>query len=149
MKERHNSGYDEQLVEYICEKIATTDLGIEHILEQWLAENGSGPSLRTVWTWLTKYPQFKALYEEAKRMQGELLVYRASIEARTPRIGQIVIEDPIKGITKKTLDNVERSKLIVQTLLKRAGQLAPDKYGEKLNLEHSGEVGVKRVVSDI
>jgi hypothetical protein len=45
-------------------------------------------------------------------------------------------------------DNVERSKLIVQTMLKRAGQLDAKKYGEKLDLNHAGNVGVT-MVSDI
>lgn len=44
---------------------------------------------------------------------------------------------------------VERSKLIVQTLLKRAGQLDAKKYGDRIDLEHSGEIAIKRVVTDL
>jgi hypothetical protein len=43
---------------------------------------------------------------------------------------------------------VQRSQLIVQTLLKRAGQLNPKKYGERLDLNHGGTVGVN-LVNDI
>ena len=78
-------------------------------------------------------------------MQAELIVDRACVEARVSRVGTIVEEGvDFKGnpYTKtRTVDNVERSKLIVHTLFQRAKQLAPDKYGDKASLELTGKGG--------
>ena len=49
----------------------------------------------------------------------------------------------------KNSESVQRSKLRVDTRKWLMSKLAPKKYGEKVDLEHSGEVAIKRVVSDI
>jgi hypothetical protein len=43
--------------------------------------------------------------------------------------------------TVTVADNVQRSQLIVQTTLKRAGQLCSKKYGDKVQTEISGPNG--------
>ena len=40
-------------------------------------------------------------------------------------------------------EDVQRAKLRVSTMQWRAAKLAPKKYGEKLDVEHSGEIGVR------
>jgi methylphosphotriester-DNA--protein-cysteine methyltransferase len=86
-----------------------------------------------VWNWLEHYGM-------VREFQADLIIDRAIIEADTLRIETEVTNDPVEGKTTKTADKVERSKLIVQRLLKRAAQLAPKKYGEKVGAEHSGSM---------
>ena len=138
--------YDSEIAEDICELIATTHLGMEDVLDKLRVTNPSTPSLATVYRWLASSEEFRQKSARARELQGDSIVDLALKEAYASRIGVI---STIKewGEEVKTADNVERSKLIVQTLLKRAGQLAPKKYGEKLDLNHGGTVGVSLINS--
>lgn len=109
------------------------------------SEFGDAPSTVTVQTWRKTYPEFREAYKDARDQQAELLHDEAQRVAREPLPGIVektVIKPDGREIHTTSSDNVERSKLLVQTLLKRAGQLAPSKYGEKVDLNHSGAVGV-------
>lgn len=46
-------------------------------------------------------------------------------------------------------EHVQRSRLRVDTLKWQASKLVPKKYGDKIHQEHSGEVAIKRVVTDL
>ena len=93
------------------------------------------------------------IYTRARQLQADFLVDEAVKVARTPLIG--ITSRTVTKNTGKTEhiviegDNVERSKLIVYTLMKRAAQLNPKKYGE--HLIHSGDASdpIKLVVEHI
>ena len=140
MAGRKKTPYDPELVDWICEQIATTDKGVEPILADWAKKHDKSPRLRMIWEWLKEYPEFQEQYNEAKQAQAELLSARIVQEATTPRMQTIVTEGP-RGIETKTSDNVQRSQLIVQALELRAGQLAPQKYGKLLKHEVAGKDG--------
>jgi hypothetical protein len=78
-------------------------------------------------------------------MQAELLHDRAQLAAQNALIVHTTRETVnAKGETETVTtvsDNVERSKLIVQTMLKRAGQLDSKRYGEKVQQEIVGKDG--------
>ena len=137
--------YDEALADEICELIATTHLGMEDVLNKLRETNPSTPSLATVYRWREASEEFREKSARARELQGDSIVDLALKEAYTSRIGVIVKDSSKDGRTETTSDNVERSKLIVQTLLKRAGQLAPKKYGEKIQQELSGKDGAPLV----
>lgn len=46
-------------------------------------------------------------------------------------------------------DHVQRSKLRIETRLKLLAKWDPKRYGEKIQTEHSGEVGVKSIVREV
>lgn len=140
--------YDTAIADAICEQLATTDKGLKEILAELKKMRISVPSLRTVHNWRKQFPQFLEDYEEARKSQAVLCVDEARRIARTPLIGKIVTVDP-KGTTIKTVDNTERSKLMVLTLLKSAALFHRAKFGDKVDLEVAGEIAVKRVVTDI
>lgn len=148
MSKPAKSKYDHAIADAICEQLATTDKGLREILADLKKTRKDVPSLRTVHNWRIKFPEFLDAYEEARKSQATLCVDEARRIARTPLIGQIVTVDP-KGKTVKTVDNVERSKLMVLTLLKSAALFYPAKFGEKVDLAVAGEIAVKRVVTDI
>lgn len=144
-KAGRKSSYSQEIADAICERLATTELGLEEILDQIKAELGHTVSIMAVWRWRHALPEFEEQYMSARRMQAQLLHDRAQKYARQALIGRIekTVETPKGTETHVTIaDNVERSKLLVQTTLKRAGQLDCTKYGDKVALEHSGELNL-------
>ena len=141
------SKYSRELAARICERISTTELGLEQVLAEIREQDGEAPTSTSVYRWLEKHQSFREQSARARRMQAELLHDRAQIAAQQPLIGKIVTEGGKDGTITKTCDNVERSKLIVQTLLKRAGQLDPKKYGEKTQLTGDGGGPIETKVS--
>lgn len=133
--------YTQELADKICDRIATSEMGLEQVLEEIRLTDGEAPGSTTIYRWLEEKPEFREQSARARRMQAELLHDRAQIAAQTPLIGHSVKDSAKDGRTTTTGDNVERSKLIVQTMLKRAGQLDPKKYGDKVQTEISGPEG--------
>ncbi len=140
MAGRPSIPYDPEIAEDICEVIATTHLGMEDVLDKLRGANPATPSLATIYRWLATSEEFREKSARARELQGDSIIDLALKEAYSSRVGVITTEKEW-GTETKTADNVERSKLIVQTLLKRAGQLAPKKYGEKIQQEISGTDG--------
>lgn len=139
------STYDQTIADRICELIATTEHGLMTVLDLVRDEFGDAtPCKMTVWNWEKQYPEFREQMKEARDMQAQLLHDEAQKVARNPLMGIIektVVKPDGREIHTTCNDNVERSKLLVQTLLKRAGQLAPSKYGDKVQAEISGPGG--------
>lgn len=134
--------FDSELADAICERIATSELGLEQVLQERKDAGFSSVSSTTIYKWLRINAEFAEQSACARKMQAELLHDRAQIQAQTPLIGRVTrFESSAEG--NKTIetesDNVERSKLIVQTTLKRAGQLDAKKYGEKMQIEATVE----------
>lgn len=133
--------FDADLAEEICERLATSELGLEQIVADLTKERGeSTPCLRTIYRWLESNEGFSQQSARARRFQAQLLHDRAQMQAQTPLIGEIRKSTP-KGEEVTIADNVQRSQLIVQTTLKRAGQLDSKKYGDKVQQEISGKDG--------
>ncbi len=139
------TGYTPELAARICERIATSELGMEEVLEEIRADTGYAPCLSTIWRWRKGKPQFYAMEEDARLQQARLLHDRAqkyAREAMQGRVEKIVVKpDGSKESTITIADNVERSKLLVQTTLKRAGQLDGKRFGDKVQQEVSGPGG--------
>lgn len=133
--------YTQELADKICDRIATSEMGLEQVLEEIRLTDGEAPSTTTIYRWLEENSEFREQSARARRMQAELLHDRAQIAAQTPLIGHSVKDSAKDGRTTTTGDNVERSKLIVQTMLKRAGQLDPKKYGDRVQQEITGKDG--------
>jgi hypothetical protein len=146
--------FDQRIADEICERIVESRMGLEHVLDTMRVEPEfeSTPTLVTIYRWMTENEQFFKASARARMLSADTYVDAAVNEAHTHRLGRIDGTRETKDGTfneSKIVDNVQRSQLIVQTLLKRAGQLNPKKYGERLELEHSGEVAIKRVVADL
>lgn len=117
-------------------------MGLEHVLDSMRAEPEfeSTPGLTTVYRWMAANPEFAENSARARVLSADTYVDAALIEAHTSRMGRIEAVKETKDGTfneSKILDNVPRSQLIYQALMKRAGQLNPKKYGDKLT--HSGD----------
>ncbi len=140
--------FDEDLADYICERLATSELGLEQILQERRDMGLSSVSTQTIYRWREANDQFRSNSARAREMQAELLHDRAQLAAQTPLTGEVVKEVwyPAEGekpaYSERTVtvsDNVARSQLIVQTTLKRAGQLAPKRFGDKIDMNLGGQ----------
>ena len=140
--------YTQQLGEKICERIATSELGLEQVLAEIELTDGYAPGLTSVWRWKQANEEFRKQYLRAREDQAELLHDRAQQIAQNALIGHVTRtvvtgegENAKTETTTTISDNVERSKLIVHTTLKRAGQLDSKRYGEKIQQEVTGKDG--------
>jgi IS30 family transposase len=143
------SEYDQELADYICERLATTELGLEQVLQERRDQGKSSVSATTIYNWLNQFPNFLEKSARARKMQAELLHDRAQIVAQTALIGKVETVKETKDGTfaeSRVADNVERSKLIVQTMLKRAGQLDSKRYGDRTVL--AGDPDAPLVLAD-
>jgi len=135
--------FDQAIADRICELLATTSKGLAAILE-YLTDNkefDKVPSTATVYKWLESTPSFAESSARARLLQADTLADLAMKVAETPIVGTTT-QDMEWGVSTKTSDNVQRSQLIVQTILKRIGQLNNKKYGEKLDMNVTGELSL-------
>jgi hypothetical protein len=67
--------YSDEVVDAICEAIATSSKGIRDLCE----ENDAIPdSPDTIYKWLLKYPEFREKYSQAKAIQAEIIIDKVS-----------------------------------------------------------------------
>lgn len=110
--------YSPELTAKICEKLATGDS-----LRKICAEEGM-PSLASIFLWLGKYPEFSEQYTRAREAQAE---------THADRIVEIADDKEITPDHKRIM--VDARKWV-------ASKLKPKRYGDKIDLEHKGEVGL-------
>lgn len=112
------------------------------------------PSYGTVYDWLEEDAKKDGAPESSRfaqaRARGEDQIAQECLEiADTTQVGVIVTEKPDGTTETKHADMIEHRKLRIDTRLKLLAKWNPKKYGDKLQQELSGEIAVKRVVSDI
>jgi hypothetical protein len=146
--------YNPEIGDRICEILATTTLGLEAALEDvnetFATEELVG--LTTIYKWLRANEEFSKQYASAREHQAQILHDRAQQEAENFR--PAVLSKKGKRGDKDfeetaTSDNYNRSRLIVDTMLKRAGQLNPKKYSEKLAVVGDADQPLKLVIEHI
>lgn len=125
------SSFSEQIADEICEEIATG--GALHRL---CAEREGWPSERTVYRWLEEHEDFRQKYARARDRQSDRMAFDTVL---------ISDEEP----------DPQRAKVRIDARKWLASKLAPKKYGDKTQLEHTGENGgaiqferIERVIVD-
>ena len=112
--------YNEAIADRICEEI----IGGAALYK--LCQREDFPSETAVYTWLSKQPAFAEKYARARELQQDR-------EA-----------DHMVVIADETTDP-NKARLQIDARKWRASKLAPKKYGDRLDLNHSGSV---RTISD-
>lgn len=134
------SRYTKKLAGEICELVAADPCNTMRKI----AEIEGIPSPATICRWLGEHESFREQYARAKEAQAEILVEEMimiaddgelDVETRVNRHGEEY--DVERG------DIVARSKLMVDTRKWLAAKLKPKKYGDKVDLNHKGEVKVQ------
>lgn len=103
------------------------------------------PAFRTVYDWLEKDSDFSARFARA-RESGEDVIAQECLEIADDGSNDWM---ETKFGPQVNSEHIQRSKLRIETRLKLLAKWNPKKYGDKIQTELSGEVSVKRVVSDL
>lgn len=113
--------YSDELASAFCEHVA------QGKSLRKIAKLKGMPATTTVIRWLGENEAFRAQYARAKEAQMEHYA------------------DAIVEISDATSEDPQRSRLRVDARKWLMSKLAPKKYGDKVALEHSGEVKIDRV----
>jgi len=104
-----------------------------------VCEDESMPDKATVFRWLAKHEAFRDQYARAKEESADALVEDMLAIADDGLNDTYTAED---GTERTMTDVVQRSKLRVETRKWIASKLKPKKYGDKMQQELSGNVGL-------
>ena len=104
------------------------------------------PDVRTVYYWLSTNEPFSHQYARAKEDQADFL-FEEILEIADESNADYAIEQTDNG--PKVVfsgENVQRSKLKVEARKWAASKLKPKKYGDRLDMNHSGEIRLPAIV---
>lgn len=100
------------------------------------------PGKSTVFQWLEANQEFADQYARAREMQADTWADEIIFIADTPVLGEKT-KTTDKGVEVTTGDMIEHRRLQVDARKWVAAKLKPKKYGEKLDIDHSGSLTVK------
>lgn len=101
------------------------------------------PKLRTIYGWCEKDETFRAQFTRAREAGAESLVELAQ-DVANDGLNDTQVDEEGRVIVNH--DVVQRSKLRVETLLKRAACFCPRRFGTKASLEHSGKLSLDAII---
>lgn len=129
--------YSEELVDKICEKIATSNKGLHAIC----AENESFPAYSTIFKWLNEDDKksFVDKYARAREAQAEFLADEIITISDDGTNDYMTITKGDKEYNVEDREVTNRSKLRVDARKWKASKLAPKKFGEKLDVTTGGD----------
>jgi hypothetical protein len=117
-------------------------LSLGRSLRQIAAVKGM-PDEITVLRWVVKHPEFREQYARARERQAEFYA------TQMIDIADDVSNDVTGELKMPNNVAVQRAKLQIDTRKWIAAKLLPKKYGDRVDMNVSGELAIKRVVSDI
>lgn len=131
------SKYSEELADLICERIANGE-SLKAICDA-----DDMPSTVSVFKWLNANDDFLNKYARAREAQADALfddILSIADDGRNDWMELKDAEDENRG-WRENGEAIRRSQLRIDARKWMAGKLKPKKYGEKLELEHSGSIG--------
>ena len=131
-----SSLYSAELADLICERIAIHSWGLEKLC----AYYKDLPDKTTINRWRNKYPEFREKFAQAKVSQIETLVDEI-IDIADDSSNDIVIDE--NGKFTINHENINRSRLRIDTRKWLSSKLVPKLYGDKeefVNLKFPSEV---------
>lgn len=134
------SEFSQDVADRICEGIAEGKS-----LRAMLREDDSLPASSTIFKWLTQFESFAEQYARAREAQADALFDEILEIADDGRNDSYTDDD---GNERTDHDVIARSRLRVDARKWMAGKLRPKKYGEKIQTEHSGSIGLTKNLSD-
>ena len=127
-KDNGPTQYSRQLAEAICEAL------VEGRSLASICANEDMPSRSTVFRWLDQHEEFRVLYARARKLQADIL------SDETLDIADDARNDWMQRLTQKQAswvangENIQRSKVRIDTRKWLVGKLNPRKYGDRVEL---------------
>lgn len=131
--------WTEAIEDEILDKIMEGELPKEFLAE---GRPDHFPGLSTFFKRLRDDEGFSKRYARAKEFQADLEMDEVRSIADDGSNDWMEVNDPDNPGWRVNGENVQRSKLRVDARKFRAVKLAPKKYGDRVNMEHEGNVGV-------
>ena len=100
------------------------------------------PHQATVFRWLEQNEPFREKYARAREAQADFLVEQCLEIADTPMEG-VRIEESADGTKTVREDMLGHRRLQIDARKWFASKVAPKKYGDKLDVEHGGNIIVE------
>jgi len=138
------SQYDPEIAADICSLIATSSLSLEKVL----ASDERFPTHPTFYRWMIHNPELRTEYARAKTEQLEILADEIAAIADETQPSEIVTIKADGSREVKIVDATEHRRLRIDTRKWLLSKLKPKTYGDKLDLNHGGSVGIQ-LVNDI
>ena len=113
----------------------------------WCRENGVGVS--TVYDWTYKDDEFAGRIAHARELGEEVIAQQCmeiADDARNDWMERQSADGDVIG-QDFNKEHVQRSKLRIETRLKLLAKWNPKKWGEKQQLEHSGQIGLESLIA--
>lgn len=99
------------------------------------------PDPATVWRWAEADKEVAQAIARAREVGHDAIAEECLAIANTPVEGTETTIDE-KGVSIKKADALGHRKLQIETRLKLLAKWNPKKYGDRVALEHSGEIGL-------
>lgn len=130
------SDYTQDIATLICERI------VEGESLRSICKAEDMPAIRTVFQWLAKHEIFAQQYARAREAQADTLADEIIDIADTPMVGVTIKTDEEGKVETTEGDMIAHRRLQVDARKWIASKLKPKKYGDKLDLDHSGGVSI-------
>ncbi len=140
------SKYTPEMVELICERVATHDMGLRRLTDMY----DDMPDKVTINIWRRKHAEFRSQYAQAKCEQIEFLtedILDIADDSSNDWMETFDKESQSVGY-KLNGDHIQRARLRVDTRKWLASKLAPKIYGDKQFIEQSTG-NVKTIQDDV
>lgn len=136
MTQGRPTDFCDEIADAICERIADGE-SLRSICSE-----SAMPNKATVFRWLAKHESFSDQYARAREAQADTLfdeVLDIADDARNDWMDRN--GDESEGYNLNG-ENIQRSRLRIDARKWMAGKMRPKKYGDHLNLAHSGGFSV-------
>jgi transposase-like protein len=133
--------YTSELTDNICERLAAGES------MRSVSRDEDMPAMSTLFKWLREHKEFSEQYAKAKEESADALV-EDMLDIADNQVEQPLIVDgqPVKADGKTVMikdgPSVQHARLRVDTRKWAASKLKPKKYGDKLDLNHGGNLTV-------
>lgn len=137
--------FTQELADLICERVATTTLGLARMCETY----NELPDKSTINLWRYKYPQFSAQYAQAKLNQADLLA-EEMLDIADDGTNDWMQSFGEEGEIAYKLngEHVQRSRLRIDTRKFLAAKLLPKQYGDKADEKKADDKSIVEMLID-
>jgi len=131
--------YSDAIATAICEDIVL-GLSIREI-----AAKPDMPGNATIWRWIATNEEFQGLYARAKESQAERFAEELLEIADDGSNDWVVRRQGEDEIVVADHEHIQRSRLRVDARKWLMAKMLPKKYGDKTQVEHSGELKLSQI----